>query len=123
MNILAVGRGPSPLACKEPASCSNNKNNKPTEDLLLEEAPKKAADPTKVQNEELMARLLEGVWQDCLTLLERPLAQLLIQKEDGAQQEYGQEGPVNKGDVEAICGEGSCNSVAATTAHKRKLSS
>jgi hypothetical protein len=123
VDVLALDRLPSPLACKQRGSGNNNNNNKPTKDLLLEKTPKKAADPTEVRREELMARLLEGVWQDWLTLLETPLAELLAQEEEDAQQEDGLEGRVNKGDIHTICGEGSCSSVAATTAHKRKLSS
>lgn len=120
MDALVNDHLPSPLARKQHGSSKSS--NKPTDDLLPEEAPKKVVDSAEVQRKELMERLLEGVWQDWLTLLEKPLAQLLAQEEDDAQIEDGQ-GHVNKVEVEAICGEGSCSSAAATTAHKRKLSS
>lgn len=122
MDGLAFDRLPSPFARKQRGSNSNS-SNKPTKDLLLEEAPQKAVDSAESQREELMGRLLEGVWQDWLTLFEKPLAQLLAQEEDDARVKDGQEGRINIGEIKAICGEGSCSSVAATTAHKRKLSS
>jgi len=119
---LAFDRLPSPLARKQRGSNSNS-SNKPTKDLLLAETPKKAVDSAESQREELMGWLLEGVWQDWLTLFEKPLAQLLAQEEDHARVKDGHEGRINTGEIEAICGEVSCSSVAATTAHKRKLSS
>ena len=73
--MLVFDRLPSPLARKQHGRSKSS--NKTTKDLLPEEAPKKAVDSAEVQREELMARLLEGVWQDWLTLLEKPLAQLL----------------------------------------------
>lgn len=89
-------------------SCSTSTETKVDEETI------------SVQREELLARLLEGVWQDWLTLLEKPLAQMMTQKDFNEHIRCDQERQISRGEGK-MCVEGHCSSGAATTSPKRKL--
>lgn len=108
------------LAHNSPPNRRARKQHQDSNTCSISMKTKVVGETISVQREELLARLLECVWQDWLTLLEEPLARLLTQKDDNEHIKGGQEVQITRGEGELRV-EGNCSSWAANTAPKRKL--